>query len=300
MQAEVWPAEMGTPRHAILSDHARQFDELRFAYPVVSRRSKGLSIGVNVNPDKVCNFHCLYCQVDRAVPPRDHAVDFDQMVEEVEFLLGLAQSGRIWQHSRFKATPQELRRVNDIAFSGDGEPTTYERLGEAIEQVSQLRAARGLADLKIIVITNASRLGEPEVIRALEGLKGGAYEIWAKLDAGTQGWFEKVDGSGLPLRQIVRNIIAAGQKLDLTIQSLFPTLGGQGPSEVEIGAYIGRLNEILKAGARLKFIQVYTTARRPADDSVGVLPDERLDEIVARVRREVPVAVEGFYGRNWE
>lgn len=300
MQAAVWPAEMVTPKHAILSDHARQFDELRFAYPVVSRRSKGLSIGVNVNPDKVCNFHCLYCQVDRRVPPRDRTVDFELMVEEVEFLLGLSQSGQIWQHPRFKGTPLELRRVNDIAFSGDGEPTTYERLGEAIVEVGKLRESQGLTELKLIVITNGSRLGEPEVIRALEGLKGGAYEIWAKLDAGTQGWFEKVDGSGLPLRQIVRNIIAAGQKLDLTIQSLFPTLGGQGPSEEEIGAYIGRLNEILKAGARLKFIQVYTTARRPADDSVGVLQDERLDEIVARVRREVPVAVEGFYGRNWE
>ena len=67
---------MTTVRHSVLSDHARQFDELRFVYPVVSRRSKGLSLGVNLNPDKVCNFHCPYCQVDRTTPGRDLEVNF--------------------------------------------------------------------------------------------------------------------------------------------------------------------------------------------------------------------------------
>ena len=35
----------------------------KFVYPTLSRRSKGISIGVNLNPDKVCNFDCIYCQV---------------------------------------------------------------------------------------------------------------------------------------------------------------------------------------------------------------------------------------------
>ena len=46
-----------------LKDRVDQKDD----YPVVSRRSKGISIGVNLNPDRVCNFDCIYCQVDRTV-----------------------------------------------------------------------------------------------------------------------------------------------------------------------------------------------------------------------------------------
>ena len=53
------------------SDHARLFEHNRFVYPVLSRRSGGISIGVNLNPDKICNFDCIYCQVDRRSAERD-------------------------------------------------------------------------------------------------------------------------------------------------------------------------------------------------------------------------------------
>ncbi len=290
---------MATVRHSVLSDHARQFDELRFAYPVVSRRSRGLSLGVNLNPDKVCNFHCPYCQVDRTTAGRDTEVDFEVLVDELDGLLGLAVSGEIWKHPRFAATPEPFRRINDIAFAGDGEPTTYARLAEALKAACDLRASHGLPDLKLIVITNATRLGEPMVLKALEALKGGPYEIWAKLDAGTQGWFEKVNGTSLNLRHIVRNIAACAARFDVTIQSLFPAMDGAVSGEDEIGAYIGLLHEILSAG-KLKLIQVYTTARKPADKGIGMLSDARLDELAARVRKEVPVPVEVYYGRQWE
>lgn len=290
---------MATVRHSVLSDHARQFDELRFAYPVVSRRSKGLSLGVNLNPDKVCNFHCLYCQVDRSTPGRDPEVDFEVLVEELDALLGLAVSGEIWKHPRFAVTPASMRRINDIAFAGDGEPTTYARLAQALKAASDLRSAHGLPELKLILITNATRLGEPMVLKALEPLKGGPYEIWAKLDAGTQGWLEKINGTHMKLEQIVGNIAQCAARFEVTIQSLFPTLDGKGPGDEEIGAYVGRLHEILRAG-KLKLIQVYTTARKPADKGIGMLSDARVDEIAARVRREVPVPVEAYCGRQWE
>ena len=51
-------------------DHRRKLDENRYVYAVLSRRSGGVSIGVNLNPDKVCNFDCIYCQVDRTTPGR--------------------------------------------------------------------------------------------------------------------------------------------------------------------------------------------------------------------------------------
>src|SRR5437763_4384524 len=105
-------------------DHRRTFQDNVYVYAVVSRRSKGVSIGVNLNPDKVCNFDCVYCQVDRKTPAIIRDVDVPRLVDELKDMLGLVRSGDLFKVERFHSTPPELRRLNDIAFSGDGEPTT--------------------------------------------------------------------------------------------------------------------------------------------------------------------------------
>lgn len=288
---------------AILSEHSRQFAHLRFAYPVVSRRSRGLSLGLNVNPDKVCNFDCPYCQVDRTVAPRDKLVEFDVMVREIDELLELAVSGEIWETPRFANTPRELRRLNDIAFAGDGEPTTYPRLGKAIQAVADLRAKHGLPDLKLIVLTNALLLHRQDVLNALLGLRQGgpgSYELWAKLDAGTQPWFEQMAGRNLSLQRIVDNIALCARQLEVTIQSMIPTLDGKDPGETEMVAMAGRINEITGAGGNIRLVQVYTTARKPSNPRIGMVEDARLDELADKLRQHVEVPVEVFYGRHWE
>src|ERR1700687_3357530 len=117
----------------LFSDHARSFAANRFVYPVVSRRSGGVSIGVNLNPDKVCNFDCVYCQVDRTTPPLVRDVDVPRFLAELEDMLGLVRSRQLFEMSHFQATPPELRRLNDIAFSGDGEPTTCPEFREIVQ-----------------------------------------------------------------------------------------------------------------------------------------------------------------------
>jgi len=110
--------------------HDRVWQSNRYVYPVVSRRSKGISIGVNLNPDKVCNFDCIYCSVDRRksnTPPPAWAVrdiDLDVLRAELVAMLETVRSGAIYRFDPFDKIPAELRRVNDVAFSGDGEPTS--------------------------------------------------------------------------------------------------------------------------------------------------------------------------------
>ena len=118
-----------TPLH---TQHSRRFEENRFVYPVLSRRSEGISVGVNMNPDKVCNYDCIYCQVDRTTQSETRFVEFAQLLEELEDTLRLAASGELFEHPQFKDTPQLFRRLNDIAFSGDGEPTTYRNFDESL------------------------------------------------------------------------------------------------------------------------------------------------------------------------
>ena len=120
-------------------DHRRELDRNRYVYAVVSRRARGLSIGVNLNPDKACNFDCPYCQVDRGVPGGPAAVDVALLADELAALLGLVRDGTLWDRAPFDSAARELRRVSDIAFAGDGEPTL------AAEFAAAARAAREAA-----------------------------------------------------------------------------------------------------------------------------------------------------------
>src|SRR5438105_9812560 len=97
-------------------DHRRDFENNLYVYAVVSRRSKGVSVGVNLNPDKVCNFDCVYCQVDRTTPPAVGSVDVPRLLDELEATLDLVVSGGLFESDRFRGTPPGLRRLSDIAF----------------------------------------------------------------------------------------------------------------------------------------------------------------------------------------
>src|SRR5690606_6229195 len=118
------------------ANHGRLWHENRFVYPVLSRRSGGLSLGINLNPDRICNFDCVYCQVDRRSDAETKFVDTDRMLLELSAVLNLVASGEIWNDDRFANTPDRLRRLNDIAFSGDGEPTSHKNFPDVVEAVA--------------------------------------------------------------------------------------------------------------------------------------------------------------------
>src|SRR5215468_1463371 len=112
--------------------HERRWEENRYVYAVVSRRSGGVSIGINLNPDKACNFDCIYCQVDRTTPPAVREVELPRLAEELDAVLTAERDGTLYDAPPFAALPAGRRGVRDIAFSGDGEPTTYPRFEEAV------------------------------------------------------------------------------------------------------------------------------------------------------------------------
>jgi len=170
----------------LFTQHSRSWRDNRFVYPVISRRSKGLSIGVNLNPDKICNFDCIYCCVDRTTPPTIRDVDLELLRDELSHMLELFKSGELFRQPPFEETPSHLRRLNDIAFSGDGEPTSYPQFQEACQLSASLLQQASLNDTKLVVITNATLFHQPRVQRALEFLDHHNGEIWAKLDAGTE------------------------------------------------------------------------------------------------------------------
>src|SRR5947208_956480 len=133
----------------LFMQHSRSWRENRYVYPVISRRSKGLSIGVNLNPDKVCNFDCVYCCVDRTTP--------------------------------------------------EGEPTSCPKLMGAARLAVELLEKHQQRDVKIVVITNATLFHQKRVAEALAYLDEHNGEIWARLDAGTEGYYREIERTSIPL-----------------------------------------------------------------------------------------------------
>lgn len=275
--------------------HPRDWRRNLYVYPVISRRSGGLSIGVNLNPDMACNFDCVYCQVDRTATPRVRDVDPERLRDELSQMIADASSGALFEDPGFVDVPQEMRAIKDIAFSGDGEPTTCKHFHQCIELAAAIKRDAGLADTKIVLITDACYLTKPQVTPALTVMDDNNGEIWAKLDAGTETYYREVNRPNYPLEHVIENIIAAARVRPVVIQSLFLRLRDQPPDEAELVAYADRLTEITDAGGRIKYVQVYTIARQPAEGYVGPLTNEEVDHIADLVRTRTGLPVKAFY-----
>ncbi|NLF30981.1 MAG: radical SAM protein [Planctomycetes bacterium] len=275
-----------------MTDHSRLWRENRYVYPVISRRAKGLSIGVNLNPDKVCTFNCIYCQVDRRVEPVTDRVDLGTLIRELNQMCQWAAGGEIWRDPHFADVPEAMRRVNDIAFSGDGEPTAFRDFADMVQVAADAKERHRLKGTRLVVISNASRFHTQAFRRALPILQGSDGEVWAKLDAGSAEHFVKVSRTSVPFKRIVENIGWLATQMPVVIQSCFFILDGSAPGDTEIELYIARLRHILQTGGRLKAVQLYTIARRPAESAAAPLPAARLEALAARLRdvlADVPV-----------
>jgi wyosine [tRNA(Phe)-imidazoG37] synthetase (radical SAM superfamily) len=265
-------------RRLDFQDHRRDLDANRYVYAVVSRRARGLSIGVNLNPDKVCNFDCPYCQVDRTTPGGPSRIDVPALVSELEVLLERSR-GDLWALGPFDSVAPELRRVADIAFAGDGEPTTPPEFPAAARAVRELRD-RIAPGVSLRLLTNATLLHKPTVHEAL----GEFDELWCKLDAGSEGYFQVVDGTRLPFQRILDNLLLVARERPIVIQAMLLTLDGVGPDDAEIAAWVERMREIVAGGGRIEHVQVYSVARKPSDPRCGPLSPATLEAIAARAR----------------
>jgi len=274
--------------------HERQWKDAHYVYPVVSRRSRGLSIGINLNPDKVCNFDCVYCQVRRDLPVVARTVDLGKLEKELDGILEDERNGSLYEIDPFNLVPQAERGVRDIAFSGDGEPTIYPRFEEAVRIAAGARERFDLKSAKLILLTNAAYLDRPEIQTALAIMDKNNGEIWAKLDAGTEDYFRTVNRVGVSLDRILKNILGAAQVRPLIIQSLWFRIKGVPPSADEIDAYCNRLNILISLNGQLKAIHLHTIARTPAESYVEPLSNDELNRIASIVKSRIPVPVEVF------
>lgn len=271
----------------------RDFLNNRFVYTVISPRARGLSVGVNMNPDKFCNFDCIYCEVRRDEPSHESRLDVSVMITELERTLALVHSGSIRQRPRYQSAPAQLLELRHVSLSGDGEPTLCPNFAEVVETVVHLRARGRLAFFKLVLITNASGLDQLEVIEGLRMFTT-RDEVWAKLDVGTQEYMNRVNRGDLPLDKILANILDLARRRPVIIQSLFPSVDGQPPPASQIEAYVERLRQLKDAGALIPLVQIYSASRPTAHSECGHLPLRTLYTIARRVSEVTGLNAEVF------
>lgn len=271
----------------------RDFLDNRFVYAVISPRARGLSLGVNMNPDKSCNFDCVYCEVNRSKPSHDSRLNVPVMIVELERTLELIMSGGLRERRCYQSTPPELLELRHVALSGDGEPTLCPNFVEAVEAIVHLRTRGRFPLFKLVLITNASGLDRPEVNKALS-LFTSHDEVWAKLEAGSQDYMNRVNRPDCQLDKILAEILFLARQRPVVIQSLFPSINGEEPAPSEVEAYAQRLRELKDAGAQIQLVQIYSATRPTSHSDCGHLPLRTLSHIAQRVREVSGLAAEVF------
>ena len=202
--------------------------------------------------------------------------------------------GRMFETPRFQHVPAGLRRLNDIALSGDGEPTACPQFVEVVELVGP-RAAAAAARRRE---TRADHQCQPAASRPrearLEMLDANGGEIWAKLDAGTEAYYRTIARSAVPWQRILDNLRKRPGGGRSSFRRSFLSLNCQPPTDAEVAAYAERLREIVAAGGQIKLVQIHTIARPPAEAAAAPLANAELDRLAALVRSRTACRSKSF------
>ena len=239
-------------------DHDRRRGGRTYVYPVVSRRARGVSVGLNLNPNNACNWRCVYCQVPGLVFGNAPMLDIALLERELrEQLVEVQAPSWLEEHA-----PQGSRRLNDVALSGNGEPTSSRQLPEVLEAIARtLEALALLHKIKVVLITNGSLIQQEHVQQSLRRLAELSGEVWFKLDsAGDAGLASINNFAGGAARQR-RNLESCARLCPTWIQTCMFELDGRAPSLDERTSYLQQIDELVKAKLPLKGVHLYSIAR---------------------------------------
>jgi wyosine [tRNA(Phe)-imidazoG37] synthetase (radical SAM superfamily) len=272
------------PRSLSVRNHDRDLAGLTYVYPVLSRRAGGVSVGINLNPNNACNWHCAYCQVPGLVRGKAPEIDVVRLEDELRgFLADLVHGD--WMQ-RF--VPEEARVIRDVAFSGNGEPTSAAVFPEAVELVVRLCTEFGLAGtVPVRLITNGSLLAQARVQAGIRRLGEAGGEVWFKVDAGTPEAMARINGVQLEPDSVARNLARCAEHCATWVQTCMFRWDGAVPSEAEIDAYLGLLEQ---AGvSKLQGVLLYGIARQsmqPEAAHLSPLTTDELQAIASRIEKK--------------
>jgi len=267
------------------TNHSRDVVGLKYVYPVLSRRSGGLSIGINFNTNNACNWRCIYCQVPNlklgVAPP----MDFELLEKELRFFLDYVLNGNFYQDFQ---VDESNRVIKDIAISGNGEPTSLNGFDRAVTLIGDVATEMGVfPESRFVLITNGSLVHRAQVQKGLSRLNEYSGEVWFKFDSATDEGRHLLNNAGQSCQLSLKNLVLSAQLCRTKLQMCLVNYDGQGFSESERTAMLNLLRGV-SVGVRLKEILLYTLARpslQPEANKLNSLSADVLNGFANEIRQ---------------
>jgi len=228
---------------------------LKYIYGPVKSRRLGLSLGLSLSPNKICNLDCIYCQwgsVGKTFSERKEYAKADEIIFELK--------------SWIQNNPKEFKELKFVTLSGLGEPTLNTCIGELIDQVKAITGS------SIAVITNSTLLGDPLVRKGILG----ADLIVPSLDAVDPGIFKQIDrpDTSVKLNEIIDGLVALRKEFRGKIWLEVMLVAG-------VNDDFGHIKELKKAIQRINpdKIQLNSPVRSTAEKNVLAVDKAKLEKI---------------------
>ncbi|HXZ97030.1 MAG TPA: radical SAM protein [Burkholderiales bacterium] len=267
-----------------ISDHSREAAGLTYVYPVISRRAGGVSVGINLNPNNACNWRCIYCQVPNLKRGAAPAIDLQKLDSE---LRGFLRELLVGDFMESKVRP-EARRLNDIAISGNGEPTSSMQFAEVVDLIAKVIDDCGLKNkIKLVLITNGSLMHRATVEKGLLKMKNINGEVWFKLDSATAAGTRRINGVQRTPEKTLQDLRIAVSLCPTWLQTCVFALDGKPPSSAERAAYLNFISDLKQNKVQVEGVLLYGLARpsmQPEAPRLSALPKEWLDEFAHAIR----------------
>lgn len=267
-----------------VEDHNRFQEGFEYVYPVVSRRAGGLSLGINLNTNNACNWRCIYCQVPDLIRGAPPPVDLEVLEEELSVFLSQILSGSYLEDQ----VPKGQRRLNDIAFSGNGEPTSAPNFADAVKTIHGVRLRANVPEaVKTVLITNGSLMHQHKVMKGVRDLADINGEVWFKIDRATVEGAQLINDTKINKPRIMSNLEASAKACPTWIQTCLFKLDGLHPADSDLDAYVQLIGEAVAKGIPFKGILLYGLARKshqPESARLSKLDDGWLNAFAYRLR----------------
>jgi wyosine [tRNA(Phe)-imidazoG37] synthetase (radical SAM superfamily) len=265
-------------------DHDRGRIGKTYVYPVLSRRARGLSVGINLNPNRACNWRCVYCQVPGLIAGNAPKIDLELLeVELREFLDPRVLGAWLAEHA-----PEGARTLRDLALSGDGESTSAAEFPDVVDLVGKLMHEFGHAGrVPLTLITNGSLVQQPLVQAGLRGIARMAGRVWFKLDSATDSGMRELNSSALGVEKQRRNLVLCASLAPTWIQTMALARKGEAPTALEREAYLELIRGLVAERVPLKGVLLYGYAR-PSQQAeapeLSALPAEWMERFAFEIR----------------
>ena len=234
-----------------------------YTYGPVASWRYGRSLGVDITtPPKKCTFNCIYCQLG---PTKKHVASPEEIQDDIPL------SKDIIMEVRKTLERLDLKTVDVLTFSGTGEPTLNLNIDTIVSSIRDI-----IADLPIILLTNASLLSRADIRKKLSSFD----IITAKLDAGDEETFRHINrpSKGSFSFQTIRegiNRLGKEMKGILALEVMLLS-GSKGLTNVVGAPRRALIENILEIDPDL--VQIYTPWRPATLQSVTPLSNNVLQE----------------------